>query len=67
MIQLLTSFARYRPDISYIQGMTYIAGILLVNTNLFNSFVIFCHLVTAAPLIPIFMFDEEKVKFFVLY
>jgi len=30
--QILEAFAMYRPDIGYVQGMSYIGGICLINT-----------------------------------
>ena len=43
---LLRSFAVYRPDIGYVQGMSYLAGFVLMLGNEFDSFNVFHNIIT---------------------
>ena len=38
MLQLLQAFARYKPDLGYVQGMSYVAGMLLLNMGKIHAF-----------------------------
>lgn len=51
----------YRPDIGYVQGMTYVGAILLMFFNEYKAFVIFSSLITHPLMLPIYLFDEKTV------
>ena len=45
MLNVLSAFAAYRPDIGFIQGMTYPCFILALNFDEYHSFKYFCNLI----------------------
>lgn len=45
MLNILSAFAAYRPDIGFIQGMTYPCLILALNFDEYHSFKYFCNLI----------------------
>ena len=51
-----------RPDVGYVQGMSYIAGILLVYSEEYSAFVLFHRMVTSATLLPFFTLNAEQVQ-----
>jgi hypothetical protein len=63
MQELLEEFHCYRPDISYVQGMTYPATILLLVTlDKFVAFKCFCNLIVANEMLrSLYSFDLRKV------
>lgn len=66
---ILQAFAMYRPDVGYVQGMSYIAAMLL-NANAesgrgsdtFMSFVSFSALVTKFPILPFYTFNDVLIR-----
>lgn len=66
--KLLELFEIYRPDIKYIQGMSYLAWIFLIRMNPYRSFSCFCNLVLSDPFVhALYMFEEQKIKRIVSY
>lgn len=62
MQTILMLFHIYRPDIKYVQGMTYLVSTLYYYYNEFDTFVLFCNLVvTKKFLYEMYNFDTEKV------
>ncbi|CAD8060844.1 unnamed protein product [Paramecium sonneborni] len=59
---ILETFCMYRPDIGYIQGMTYIASILLTYLDDYNTFIIFSSLITQPQLLPIYLVDTNILQ-----
>ncbi|CAK75360.1 unnamed protein product (macronuclear) [Paramecium tetraurelia] len=59
---ILESFCVYRPDIGYIQGMTYIASILLTYLDEYQTFIIFSSLITHPQLLPIYLVDSNLLQ-----
>ena len=52
----------YRPDINYVQGMNYIAAIVLLYVeDQYKSFVTFSNLMLKYPVMPFYTFDENIV------
>jgi len=43
----LASFCFYRPDIGYVQGMSYLAGHLLLYMDQFHAFIAFANLLNS--------------------
>ena len=68
---LLRMFEVYRPDIQYVQGMSFIMVMLLLNFSPQDAFKLFCNLVVGRPqLYSVFTFDEKfiyKVRKLFLY
>ena len=61
--RILEAFTMYRPDIGYVQGMSYVAAnLLLFMENEYQSFVTFCNLMTKYPLMPFFSFNDVLVR-----
>ena len=53
----------YRPDIGYVQGMSYVAAtLLLFMDNEYQSFVTFCNLMTKYPIMPFYSFNDVLVR-----
>jgi TBC1 domain family member 14 len=66
--RLLEVFELYRPDIRYVQGMSYLAWILLIRLNPYCSFVCFANLVLNDSFVhALYMFDEPKIRRVVSY
>lgn len=65
MQTILMLFHIYRPDIKYVQGMTFLVSTLYYYFNEFETFVLFTNLiVTKKFLYGMYNFDMEKVIFF---
>jgi hypothetical protein len=61
--RLLRAFAMYRPDIGYVQGMSYIAAMVLLYLQDPNdSFVSFSNLMLKYPIMPFYTFNDEFVS-----
>jgi hypothetical protein len=59
----LEVFKLYRPDIGYIQGMSYIAWMLLIRMEGFPAFVCFANLVLCDPFIEtLYFFKADNLK-----
>lgn len=44
LLEVLSAYASYRPDVGYVQGMSYIAAILLLNYETYDAFLLFANL-----------------------
>jgi hypothetical protein len=61
--RMLQAFAMYRPDIGYVQGMSYIAAMVLMYLQEeHDSFVTFSNLMLKYPIMPFYTFNEEFVQ-----
>ena len=56
---LLGAYVCYRPDLGYVQGMSFIAAILLLNLEEAEAFIVFANLVNR-PLLAAFYRVIEK-------
>jgi len=61
---ILTAFIVHRPDIGYVQGMSYLAGVLLMNLDEIKAFSLFITLANWDILYYCFWFKMEKVNCF---
>ena len=62
---VLASFAVFRPDIGYVQGMSYIAGSLLMHIgDEFTAFKCFCNMMNMHLMYNFYSFDMNKVNVF---
>jgi hypothetical protein len=60
--EILLLFALFRPDIGYVQGMSYIGAMVLMNQeNHADAFIIFSNLICLPFLSSMFKFDAVKV------
>ncbi|CAL1534076.1 unnamed protein product [Lymnaea stagnalis] len=55
---LLGAYACYRPDVGYVQGMSFIAAILLLNMDVADAFVCFANLLNRPCQLAFFRMDE---------
>ena len=66
--RLLELFSLYRPDIKYVQGMSYLAWIFLIRMSPYRSFCCFCNLILSDSFVyALYMFEETKIKRIVSY
>lgn len=62
LYRILQAFAMFRPDIGYVQGMSYLAGIVLLYVrDEYKSFMNFSNLMLKYPIMPFYTFNEEFV------
>ncbi|PVD29994.1 hypothetical protein C0Q70_09255 [Pomacea canaliculata] len=61
MHSLLGAYACYRPDVGYVQGMSFIAAILLLNMEVADAFVCFANLLNRPCQVSFFRMDEEML------
>ena len=63
LYRILEAFTMYRPDIGYVQGMSYVAAtLLLFMDNEYQSFVTFSNLMTKYPIMPFYSFNDVLVR-----
>lgn len=61
-LQLLLELAcLYKPETGYIQGMSYVAGMLLLNLDTFRAFSAFISIISGPVLLPFFKIDQEGI------
>ena len=52
----------YRPDIGYVQGMSYLAGLVIMYIqDEYKSFQTFSNLMLKHPMMPFYSFNDEFV------
>ena len=62
-MSVLQAFAVFRPDIGYVQGMSYVAAVLLLHMDdAYAAFVAFASISTRYPIMPFYAFDEILVR-----
>ena len=66
--KILRAFTVMRPDIGYVQGMSYIAGFLLMENNEYQTFVLFHNLIIKSQILSFYKFKADdiiqRLKFF---
>jgi TBC1 domain family member 14 len=60
--EILGAFALSRPDIGYVQGMSYIAGMLILNMDKFKAFVCLNKIITSWTLFCFFKADNPQMN-----
>ena len=61
-------FEAYRPDIRYVQGMSYIAWIFLIRLPPYEAFRCFCNLVLGDPFVhSLYTFEEKGIRRIIEY
>ena len=61
MRDLLGAYVCYRPDLGYVQGMSFIAAILLLNMEEADAFIVFANLVNRPLLAAFYRVFKEIV------
>lgn len=59
---LLSAITFCRPDIGYVQGMSYVAGLLLLNLEQFNAFLVFSNLICSPVLNSFYHLNEAGIN-----
>ncbi|KAL1235360.1 TBC1 domain family member 12 [Trichinella spiralis] len=68
LLNMLSAYVCYRPDIGYVQGMSFIAAILLLNLDLVDAFIAFCNLLNRPALMSFFRLQQDKMeRYFTAY
>ena len=66
--RILRAFAVMRPDIGYVQGMSYLAAFLLLENDEFQTFVLFHNLLIKSQILTFYKFEADdiiqRLKFF---
>ena len=62
LIEILRVFVISRPDIGYIQGLSFIAGILLLNMDKFKAFISLMNLILNPIMLPFYKMDNESIQ-----
>jgi len=59
---VLGAYVCYRPDIGYVQGMSFIAAILILNMDEADAFITFANLLNWPRLAAFFCVDQDKMS-----
>lgn len=60
--EILMAFVACRPDIGYIQGLSFIAGMLRMQMDKFNAFTCFINLIISPEILPFFLYDTIGIN-----
>ena len=60
--EILRVFVVTRPDMGYVQGLSYIAAVLLMQMEKFQAFVSFCNIILNPDIFPFYKLDENGIK-----
>mmetsp|Transcript_32955 Transcript_32955/g.24265 ORF Transcript_32955/g.24265 Transcript_32955/m.24265 type:complete len:84 (+) Transcript_32955:1225-1476(+) len=60
--RILEAFTILRPDIGYVQGMSYVAATLLLYMEEHLAFVLFSNMITKYPILPFYTFADIQVR-----
>eukprot|EP01094_Clydonella_sp_ATCC50884_P001249 TRINITY_DN10931_c0_g1_i1.p1 TRINITY_DN10931_c0_g1~~TRINITY_DN10931_c0_g1_i1.p1 ORF type:complete len:456 (+),score=101.64 TRINITY_DN10931_c0_g1_i1:30-1370(+) len=63
--QVLEAYVCYRPDIGYVQGMSYLAAMLLINVDSYEAFQCLANLLNRPMLLGFFRMDMSVIERFV--
>lgn len=59
---LLAAYVCYRPDVGYVQGMSYIAAVLILNMEHFDAFVCFANLLNRPLHVAAFTLNQLQIQ-----
>lgn len=59
---LLAAYVCYRPDVGYVQGMSFIAAILILNMEHFDAFVSFANLLNRPLHLAAFTLNQRQMQ-----
>ena len=60
--EILRIFVVTRPDIGYVQGLSYLAGILLTQMDKFQAFTCFCNIILSPNIFTFYKLDGIGIK-----
>ena len=60
--EILRVFVISRPDIGYIQGLSFIAGLLLLNMDKYKAFITLMNLILNPIMLPFYKMDNESIQ-----
>lgn len=60
---LLAAYVYYRPDVGYVQGMSFIAAVLILNMEPADAFVCFANLLNRPCHMAFFHLDQPLVRY----
>ena len=60
--EILRIFVVARPDIGYVQGLSYIAATLLLQMDKFLAFVCFMNIILSPNILPFYLLDGQNIK-----
>ena len=60
--EILRIFVVARPDIGYVQGLSYIAATLLLQMDKFQALVCFMNIILSPNILPFYRLDEQNIK-----
>lgn len=63
---LLGAYVCYRPDVGYVQGMSFLAAILILNLEVADAFVCFANLLNQPCQLAFFRLDESMMRSYFL-
>lgn len=61
---LLGAYVCYRPDVGYVQGMSFLAAVLILNLDVADAFICFANLLNQPCQLAFFRLDEPMVSLF---
>lgn len=61
--EIIQAFVVSRPDIGYVQGITYIGGMLLLYMDKFQSFVALMNIILNPNMVSFYRFNKNQVRF----
>lgn len=67
MKQVLECYVKYRPDIGYVQGMSYLVAMLLLNMDTYSSFVCLANMINSNHFYSFFRMNTQFVSFILFY
>lgn len=59
---LLAAYVCYRPDVGYVQGMSFLAAILILNMEHFDAFVSFANLLNRPLHLAAFTLNQQQMQ-----
>lgn len=59
---LLAAYVCYRPDVGYVQGMSYIAAVLILNMDQYDAFVCFANLLNRPLHVAAFTLNQAQMR-----
>ena len=65
--EVLESYIFFRPDVGYVQGMSFIAAMLLLYVEPFEAFVCFSNMMNSAHFLPFYSMDLQHIHAYVLF
>lgn len=65
---ILGAYVVYRPDVGYVQGMSFLAAMLLLNLDVVDAFICFANLLNRPCQLAFFRVDQTQMKaYYALY